>query len=148
MLELRQHGAAHLLNGGHDRVLAAAEVALYRLPLRLGELLAWRAAARDGDRIARHFEHDRLRALPERAALNCGCSDALKYVLTTGLCRRRDWYQGDERKCSKAAADESKDSRWSSHVCVSSPCIVTRRRRFLDFVEDAGHGFSQQVITD
>src|SRR6202035_3576004 len=122
VLELPEHGAAHPLDGRHDRVLPATQVALDRLALRLGELLAWRAAAHHGDRIARHFEDDRVRALPQQAAGNRGSSDAVKGVPTTGLCRGRDRYQGDERKGNKAAADESKGSRWSRHV--SDPLVL------------------------
>ncbi len=126
VLELPLHGSAHPLNGRHDRVLATTQVALDRLSLCLGELLARRAAAHYGDRIAGHFEYDGLWLLRERTARNHGSGDALQFGPAARLCGRRDRYQGDERKCGKAAADESKGSRWSSHVRVSSPCIVTR----------------------
>src|SRR5260370_29772530 len=48
-------------------------------------------------------------------------------MLATGLCACRQGYPGDERQGGKAAAEKSKGSRWSSHVRVSSPCIVSSR---------------------
>jgi len=115
VLELREHRAAHLFNGRHQRVLLATQVELDRLPLPGYQLLSWRAAAEHGDRIADHLQHDGLRSLAEWRGGNERDRDPLQSGPAGGLCRGRKRHQYDDRQCGQANADESRGSRRRGH---------------------------------